>query len=72
MNEDGSYVAVILNPSYEKRKVSVDFGKCSGVKKVKAYLTDQEHDMEEVKVSWRRGVATADLPSRGLVTFRTV
>jgi hypothetical protein len=42
------------------------------VKKFKAYLTDEEHDMEEVQVSWRRGVATAELSSRGLLTFRAV
>ena len=72
VNEDGSYVVVVLNPNYEERKVSVDLGKCSGVKKVKAYLTDEEHDMEEVRISWRRGVATADLTSRGLLTFRAV
>ena len=61
-----------LNPSYEGRKVSVDLGNCSGVKNVKAYLSDQEHDMEEVGVSWRRGVATAEVSSRGLLTFRAV
>jgi hypothetical protein len=72
VNEDGSYVVVVLNPSYEERKVSVDLGKCSGVKKVRAYLTDEENDMEEVEVSWRRGVATAELCSRGLLTFRAV
>ena len=65
-------MVVVLNPSYEERKVSVDLGKCSGVKKVRAYLTDQEHDMEEVRVSWRRGVATAEVSSRGLLTFRAV
>ena len=63
---------MVLNPTYEERKVSVDMGKCSGVKKVKAYLTDEDHDMEEVKISWRRGVATADMTSRGLLTFRAV
>jgi hypothetical protein len=72
VNEDGSYVVVVLNPTYEARKVSVDLGKCSGVKKVRAYLTDEERDMEEVAVSWRRGVATAELSSRGLLTFRAV
>jgi hypothetical protein len=70
LNEDGSYVVVVLNPTYEKHSVSVNFGKCSGVKKVKAYLTDQDHDVEEVKVSWRRGVATAHITSRGLLTFK--
>jgi hypothetical protein len=65
-------VVVVLNPTYEARKVSVDLGKCSGVKKVRAYLTDEERDMEEVAVSWRRGVATAELSSRGLLTFRAV
>jgi hypothetical protein len=35
-------------------------------------LTDEEHDMEEVEVAWRRGVATAELSSRGLMTFRAV
>jgi hypothetical protein len=63
---------VVLNPTYEERKVSVDLGKCSGMEKVTAYLTDGDHDMEEVKVSWRRGVATAELTSRGLLTFRAV
>lgn len=72
VNEDGSYAVVILNPTYEGRKVSVDFGKCSGVKRVKAYLTDQDNDIKEVKISWRRGVATAHLTSRGLLTFKTV
>jgi len=70
LNEDGSYVVVVLNPTYKERSVSVDFGKCSGVKEVKAYLTDQDNDVEEIKVSWRRGVATADLTSRGLLTFK--
>ena len=65
-------MVVVLNPSYEWRKVSVDLGKCSGVKNVKAYLTDEGHDMEEVNVSWRRGVAPAELSSRGLLTFRAV
>lgn len=70
-NEDGSYVVVILNPGYEEQKVSVDFGKkCEGVKKVRAYLTDAENDVSEVEVSWRRGVASAQLTGRGLLTFK--
>jgi len=69
LNEDGSYVVVVLNPTYEEHSVSVDLGKCLGVKKVKAYLTDQENDVEEVEVSWRGGVATAKVTSRGLLTF---
>jgi hypothetical protein len=70
LNEDGSYVVVVLNPTYKEHSVSVDLGKCSGVKKVKAYLTDQYNDIEEVEVSWRRGVATARVTSRGLLTFK--
>ena len=27
LNEDGSYVAVVLNPTYKEHSVSVDFGK---------------------------------------------
>lgn len=72
VNADGSYVVVILNPNYEARKVAVDLGKCSGVKKVKAYLTDQDNDMKEIEVSFRRGIATAHLTSRGLLTLKAV
>lgn len=71
VNADGSYVVVVLNPNYEARKIAIDLGKCSGVKKVKAYSTDQENNMEEVEVSFRRGVATAHLTSRGLLTLKT-
>jgi hypothetical protein len=70
LNEDGSYVVVVLNPTYKELSVSVDLGKCLGVKEVKAYLTDQENDIEEVKVGWRRGIATAHVTSRGLLTFK--
>jgi hypothetical protein len=70
LNQDGSYVVVVLNPTYEEHTVSVDLGKCLGVKKVKTYLADQENDVEEVEVSWRRGVATAKVTSRGLLTFK--
>jgi len=28
--------------------------------------------MEEIEVKWRRGVATAHLTSRGLLTFKAV
>lgn len=63
-------MVVILNPTYEGQKVTVDLGKCSGIKKVKAYLTDQDNDMKGVKVTWGRGVATVHLTSRGLLTIR--
>ena len=61
MHEGDSYVVVVLNSTYKEHSVSVDLGKCSGVKKVKAYLTVQDNDVEEVEVSWRRGIATAQV-----------
>jgi hypothetical protein len=49
---------MVLNPTYKEHSVSVDLGKCSGLKKVKSYLTDQDNDVKEVEVSWWRGIAS--------------
>ncbi|CRK47305.1 hypothetical protein BN1723_020245, partial [Verticillium longisporum] len=50
-NADGSVVAVILNPHYHAGTVSLRVISCKfrEFEKVTAWLTDEDHDMEEVE-----------------------
>jgi hypothetical protein len=70
VNKDGSTVVVILNPTHEATDVSIDLGRSGWVESVRAYVTDQDHEMEEVETSWEGGVVTARVTERGLITFR--
>lgn len=70
VNEDGSTVVVVLSPLEEARTLEVVLGQGGG--EVRAYVTDQEHDMADLEVDWdgESGTASAVIPARGLVTFK--
>jgi O-glycosyl hydrolase len=70
VNKDGSTVVVILNPTHEATDVSIDLSQSGWIESVHAYVTDQNHEMDEVETSWENGVVTAHLPARGLITFK--
>ena len=50
-NRDGSVVAVVLNPEHEATTVRLKLVSCKKPRrghKVQAWLSDEDHDMEEV------------------------
>lgn len=60
-----------LNSGSEAVHVELDLSGSGWVEGVKAYLTDNEHEMQEVEVSWGEGgVVSAEVTPRGLITFR--
>lgn len=72
-NKDGSLVAVILNPEYEPTTVRLSLVTChlKKISKVQAWLSDEDHDMEEIEVTVNDdGTVEAELTSRGLITFK--
>ncbi|CRK11085.1 hypothetical protein BN1708_010028 [Verticillium longisporum] len=72
-NADGSVVAVILNPHYHAETVSLRVVSCKirEFEKVTAWLTDEDHDMEEVEVDVDdEGKLTVQLSARGLITVK--
>lgn len=72
-NKDGSLVTVILNPTYEATTINLSLVSCKLKKatKVQAWLSDEDHDMEEVEVTLGDdGTVTAELTSRGLITIK--
>ncbi|KAF3354580.1 hypothetical protein VDGD_02092 [Verticillium dahliae] len=72
-NADGSVVAVILNPHYHAETVSLRVVSCKvrEFEKVTAWLTDEDHDMEEVEVDADdEGNLTVQLSARGLITVK--
>ncbi|KAL2751990.1 glycoside hydrolase family 30 protein [Sodiomyces alcalophilus JCM 7366] len=76
-NKDGSLVVVILNPHHHSETVNLKLISCkhknTGWGKVTAWLTDEEHDIEEVQVEVDdEGYVKAELPARGLMTFKAV
>lgn len=76
-NKDGSLVVVILNPHFHDETVNLKLISCrhknTGWGKVTAWLTDEEHDIEEVPVEVDdEGYVKANLPARGLITIKAV
>jgi hypothetical protein len=72
-NKDGSIVAVILNTEYEATTVNLSLVSCKlkKITKVQAWLSDEDHDMEEVEVTINDdGTVSAELSSRGLITIK--
>lgn len=72
-NKDGSIVAVILNPEYADTTLKLSLVSCklNEVKKVQAWLSDEDHDMEEVEATLNDdGTVSAKLTSRGLITIK--
>jgi O-glycosyl hydrolase len=72
-NKDGSLVAVILNPEREATTVRLSLVTChlKKVSSVRAWLSDEDHDMEEVEVTVNEdGSVEAELTARGLITFK--
>lgn len=72
-NKDGSVVAVILNQEREATTVELSLVSCKKQKlgKVRAWLSDEDHDMEEVEVTVNdNGTVSAELSARGLLTFK--
>lgn len=75
VNEDkGSVVVVVLNPLREGRVLEVALEDCEVAEGVRAWVTDQDNDMAEVDVDWdpEAGVASVEVPPRGLVTLKAV
>lgn len=72
-NEDGSVVTVVLNPDYEAVAVRLTLVSCrlKKVNKVRAWLSDEDHDMEEVDaVLDDDGTVSVELSARGLLTVK--
>lgn len=72
-NKDGSLVTVILNPEHEATTVRLSLVTChlKKVSEVRAWLSDEDHDMEEIEVTLNEdGTVEAELTARGLITFK--
>ena len=71
LNEDGSVAVVVINSGTGAQNVGVSLsGTELGSPKVRAWFTDNTHDMSETEVTvGSDGVASASVPGRGMISF---
>ncbi|KAF2446688.1 glycoside hydrolase family 30 protein [Karstenula rhodostoma CBS 690.94] len=71
VNSDGSVAVVIINTGTGAQTVSVSLSGASSVNPtVRAWYTDNTHDMSETTVTvGSDGVASASVPGRGMISF---
>jgi len=71
LNTDGSVAVVIINSGTGTQNVGISLAGGAGLStKVKAWYTDNTHDMSETAVTFGNdGTASASVTGRGMISF---